>query len=509
MNDSGASQSGDRRFGGDTVAQSETIGVLLLLALTVIGTTAIVAYGNGAVTSTERRADIQRSQHAMTLLDSRTAMVALGSTATQQVDLGPTGSGGTYAVRPDAGRIRVVHANYTGSQNELLYNGTLGAVVYSNGGSEIAYQGGGVWRYRDNASRMVSPPEIHYRKATLTLPIVRVRGHGGAGGSASAVLSSSGKTRPIFPDTKQLDPNYDPTATGAGAPYDAGSNRPYTNPVDNGTVMVYVTSKYYQGWADYFRTRTDGRVQEYPGNHTVVAQLVVLGTQGNFQMPNEGGAITITGQRGQRFLQNFNITIVDDPNDYADFSDLKWSLYAKEGSQLFEIRLHGSGGAACGDPISAQIYYSPDGGDHYHLWYNSSAFSISCQNGTKVVTANLSGTTPLAYSNANTKFNTVTIQGRDQMVSPLDPNDYGMAWESRIFDKNNGESTGIGNLTDHYFAALGPQFELRVKDGPSNGNGNAGAVSERASSGNISYAGSGQYITYLHISENNVSVDFQ
>ena len=54
----------------------------------------------------------------------------------------------------------------------------LGSVVSESGDSEIAYQSGGVWRRSGDDSRMVSPPEFHYRGRTLTLPVIAVNGDG-------------------------------------------------------------------------------------------------------------------------------------------------------------------------------------------------------------------------------------------------------------------------------------------------------------------------------------------
>ncbi|MFB6212124.1 MAG: archaellin/type IV pilin N-terminal domain-containing protein, partial [Halobacteriales archaeon] len=201
---------GDRRLtatvlsvGRDVRAQSGTIGVVLLLAITVISTGAIVTFGSEALIDTRQASQLQRTEHAMTLFDSRAAMVALGDSDVQTVSLGQE-SGGAYHIREDTGWIRVQHLNYTESasdpKNETIYNRSLGSIEYVNEDTVIAYQGGGVWRKTDNGSRMVSVPEFHYRAATLTLPVVRVTGSGSTAGRTQAVVTSTRQAHHVFPN---------------------------------------------------------------------------------------------------------------------------------------------------------------------------------------------------------------------------------------------------------------------------------------------------------------------
>lgn len=205
--------------------QSETIGVVLLLAITVLGMGVVVAVGTGALETAQQSTAVDRSAQSMSLLDARTALVALGRADSQSVSLAGSAEG-RYEVKPDTGRITVTRETNT-STTEYA-NTTLGSVVYENGDRTIAYQGGGVWKSYDEGSTMVSPPEFNYQDATLTLPIVRVGGGSSAvsGGPTAKVRANSGETdRAVFP------------------------NETLSNPLSNGTVTVTVHSEYYRGWA--------------------------------------------------------------------------------------------------------------------------------------------------------------------------------------------------------------------------------------------------------------------
>jgi len=200
----------------------------------IIGMVGVVLIGATAIGDTQQQADTQRVEHTMTLFDSRTALVALGSAQSQTIPLPQ--SGGTYQTYDDTGWMRVVVENTTTGNVEVIANVTLGSIIYEGEDTVIAYQGGGVWRQdRGNQTRMVSPPEFHYQDATLTLPIISIEGGTSVSGGALSV-QRNGTADQVYPNATTDD----------------------VNPVQNGQVTVTVHSEYYQGWADYFEDRTDG-----------------------------------------------------------------------------------------------------------------------------------------------------------------------------------------------------------------------------------------------------------
>lgn len=152
-------------------------------------------------------------------------------------------------VKENAGRVNITVGGST------IYDETYGAVIYENGDTEIAYQGGGVWRRQGDSSQMISPPEYHYQGLTLTFPIVHVAGTSAASGQVSGTVSSKGDSQSIYPKS---------------------GNEFRSNPLENGTVRIKIESKYCDGWQSFFEDRSDGAVtQECGENDTVRVDLTV------------------------------------------------------------------------------------------------------------------------------------------------------------------------------------------------------------------------------------------
>ena len=230
--------------------QSSPLGLLLVFAIVITATTVLVAVGTGAITGTQNELDTERVENTMTQMDSQAALVALGSSDRQQIDMSADGSA-TYQVDDSAGEMTLSYQDQTTGTTTTIFSEELGAVTYENsGGSQIAYQGGGVWRSDgDGSSVMISPPEFHYRDATLTLPLVTV-GNSNAFQGRAAISRTS--TTQQFP-------------TGATG---------FSNPLENARVQITVTSEYYRAWGQYFETRTQGEVEYDDANNRVTLDLV-------------------------------------------------------------------------------------------------------------------------------------------------------------------------------------------------------------------------------------------
>lgn len=249
----------------DRRGQSEVIGVVLLLSVTVVGITAAAA--SGAVVLGDAQTDSRAAQvgNSMSQMSAKAGLVALGDARTHAFDLGDLGHG-TADVRENAGAVTITHVDEAGNRDEL-YHGSYGAVVATVGGTEIAYQGGGVWRKDGDRSVMVSPPEYHYQQRTLTFPIVRVRGDDRAAGSVRGQLTGTGGSSAVYPD----------------------GTAERTNPLEDGKVVVEIQSEYYQGWYDFFTARTEGTVEIDDTNRTVTVELDVP-----FQTSIENAVTTTT-----------------------------------------------------------------------------------------------------------------------------------------------------------------------------------------------------------------------
>jgi len=223
---------------GGTRAQSEVIGTVLLLGLTMAVVGSTVALGAVALTDSQQTADLQRAEGAMTQLDSKASLVAHGESPSQrlQLDLDRTAD---FRVDDEAGWMRIEVETDDGTTNETV---PLGAVVYENGGDTVAYQGGGVWRSNGDGVRMVSPPEFHYRGSdgteTLTLPLVRIEDSRGPLQDSVSLTDTGRPPERLFP-----------SANGS-------------NPLLGGNVTVTVNSEYAEAWGRFFESRTSATVTE-------------------------------------------------------------------------------------------------------------------------------------------------------------------------------------------------------------------------------------------------------
>ena len=157
--------------------QSTTIALVLVMALALATALLLVTLSTATLQSSQQYAETEKGESTLTELDSKASLVALGGGDGVTMQLGLRG--GTAEVREEAGNLTIMLED-NGTTTELT-NTSLGTVEYANGDTRIAYQGGGVWRRNAgrNESVMVSPPEVHYRQGTLTLPLIRVTGDEG------------------------------------------------------------------------------------------------------------------------------------------------------------------------------------------------------------------------------------------------------------------------------------------------------------------------------------------
>ena len=321
----------------DERAQSEVIGTVLLLGLTILVVGSTVALGSVALADSQETADLQRVEGAMTQLDSKASLVAHGESPTQMVrmDVGRTAN---FRVDEDAGwmRIEVESGESENNMNETI---PLGAVVYERGGETVAYQGGGVWRSSGDSVRMVSPPEFHYRGSggteTLTLPLVTIEDSGGPLQDSVRVTKTERGPDRLFP---------------------SGNN---SNPLVGGNVTITVQSEYAEAWGRFFESRTSATVIERSDRQVTVR----LRTE--TVHPTLGSSVSATGR------STLDMGGVD--RMYADSYDSEQGSYESQdpadGALIQtrdEFRLSAGGGGGTdsitirGD-LSAESYNIPPG----------------------------------------------------------------------------------------------------------------------------------------------------
>lgn len=486
----------------DRSGQASPLAVVLLLGITVLGVTSIVTLGGAALDDTKQASNAARAEHSMTLFDSKVAITALGDSQSQAVELSGSQSG-EYVVRDDTTRIVITHKDYDGyGTSQELYNQTLGSVEYNTGDVTIAYEGGGVWRTQDNGTSMVSPPEFHYRDKTLTLPVIQVSGDGETARSPTVDILERQQSRRVYPNSSSVYTN---------------NSESYANPVENGTVEVTIHSPHYRGWAQFFEERTEGDMSMDHANESVSVELEAIGgVIGEFRMPNEGGSIEVRGMGEGHNVSSYELNLTSDNH----FQNMHWSMYHDGANEDVEFHIYAdgqcSGGSFSGD-VDLSVYYSNQSGV-YQGWQNSnidpndptSAVQVDCSNDPATMTVNFT------HDSTNMTYGDITMTGSDNKwyFGPEikeDSANSSVDWTEHDADRaapyNTGDNESLKEVTNHYMSLLSPKFELTVTDGP----GGSERVNEQASGGNLDYeqAEGGKYITFLHITENKVRVEFR
>ncbi|WP_435551608.1 DUF7289 family protein [Natrinema sp. CGMCC1.2065] len=196
--------------------QSAILALVLLIGMVATISIGILLVAGDVMTSTEQQAESERVEQAFVELSKQMATVSKDSDAPRAMtfDAGERGA----ITRTSTGNITIKARNV----NETL---RMGSIEYeADDGSILAYQAGGVWRETGNETRIVSQPPITYsaEEQTLSLPVTTVSGEHEL---------SSGEVDIRHNDT---DPVRNATV------------------VENDTVTLEITSKYYRGWELYF-----------------------------------------------------------------------------------------------------------------------------------------------------------------------------------------------------------------------------------------------------------------
>jgi hypothetical protein len=497
MSDGGRSLQTDRR------SQSTTIGIVLILGITLVGTGLVVGYGSQALTDTERVTTLSQVEHSLTQFDSKVAIVALGESPVQKITLGDS-RGGTYSADGDAGWIRVVHSNATGNGTDTeLYNESLGAVRYRNGDTTVAYQGGGVWRRSGNGTTMLSQPEFNYRGSTLTLPVIRVTNNDSAAGETTVLAKRSD-------DSQQVYPNASKSYNGS---------RSYANPVIQGSVSITVQSEFYSGWANFFRGRTSGNVTVDHDARTATVELLTVGTIGDFDFVdlNGGDGLNAHSQAPGHSLTDFTTTVRAEDKGNG-FNNHYLSFHIEEGVNRFEYVVHVPSGTSCkngldaSDTLEAAVFYQNTATGVQHEWFNTSIPAttgpIRLECGADGSALHIGVTSSIAFEYGDSPVDGVRYEWDD---SPVSDAEFNHTEDGEPMTFNAGDKTTSRHLGRHYIALMGPDFTVKARSGTGgNGNGKGAQVNYDDSGGVFDYdAGGDNYITYLHISENDVEIEME
>ncbi|MES3518198.1 MAG: hypothetical protein PPP58_11085 [Natronomonas sp.] len=462
-----------RQILATTRGQSSPIGVVLIIGITLLAATTIVLVGSAAIDDTTRDSQLSSAEKTLTSFDSRAAQVGLGDSTRGTVSL-DGGGPGTYQVDSDAGEIRLTHEDYDGEGSvEDIGQLSMGEFVYELDGTTIAYQGGGVWRQSSGGGvTMISPPEFHYRGSTLTLPMIQIDGDGALAGTGRATVTRESQPQSVFPSGDQYD----------------GTSKPYANPIENGTFVIEIESRYCEGWRGYLQDRTDGDVSECV-NDTVTAELVSFGTQGEFPV-NDGNELLV---RGVEELEEFELVFRQSEKGQSTFNSFDWSMSEENGDQQFEVYFNDNND----DTLTGVIYYSDDGGETYEAWSYDGFEVEEDENGVEFATVDLLGDTNMTYDD-----DTVYESGgeRESESLPVFRGDAEDHSPDTIVNGtvDPGDTASIKEIIKTYVEEMG-DMNLDIQEG------NAAEMSD-SSFGNIDYDGDGRVVQFIHVTENEVRI---
>lgn len=218
----------------DGRAESTLLGLILLIGMVAVVGSSMVLVADESLTSVQRQSEHERIESGFVELSQQMATASSAGDSSRALNL-ETDQDGTV-VMTDTGQISISGGNVNKSVS-------IGAIEYQDDdGTTFAYQAGGVFRETGNQTRIVSAPPIEYdvESETLTFPITEVRDETRLGSGDIVV------------DHYETDPL-------------GGSSL-----VENDTVTIEVTSKYYRGWERFF---------EKQGGATTVRNVEVYDNQ--------------------------------------------------------------------------------------------------------------------------------------------------------------------------------------------------------------------------------------
>ncbi len=465
-------------------AASAVVGVLIILALTITSTSAILLYATPTINDMQDMANAQRVEQAFTVFDSRTSKVALGESPSQTtsfsimdgsievngdsdsynesqvviicVDMNATWYNDTFKKNRNRWRGWEPHLNQSG-MNE--FNASMGSITYTKEGRIIGYEGGGVWsKYPNGKAVMISPPEFHYNGETLTLPIMKVSGTDVSSGTADVDVTVSSNNMPVV-----MYPN--PSA-----------DTRRINPLNSDKVLIYIKSEFYNAWADYANSLAYASAEKDDANKTAVVELEVIPAMGKDKLKTAFKVGKVNPYSNDP-IWDFSFDLGARSNQ--ELNSLNYELIATAGAKTLTYKLQKRKGH---DQLTIDLLYEDTAsGGGIESWTGGATdvFYISGEKEDAESTVDLLSTSlNLTYDESNDDF----------------------SWENVNY--TSGDELPLFNLTQHY-------MKLITEDGSVIFNihspGNSDPVDYDESTLTLYYDGMPGSITYLHVSRNDLS----
>jgi FlaG/FlaF family flagellin (archaellin) len=211
----------------DDRAVSESLGYILLFAITVTAIGIILMLGYPVLNNQKSQDNFQNMQQSFSIIQSNINQVALEQTPVMTTMLHM--QGGTFGINSTAGFLQIPEVgydNFTGqmyflSDNDLMDN--------------LSIEDGGVWEASDNYFQVISEPRIYIapRSNTLVLNIIRMT-------NSTGIIANSGS------GSINVEAMYDNTSV-------------YTYPLQSSITFMLNTS-YPIAWGEYLNSMLAGHV---------------------------------------------------------------------------------------------------------------------------------------------------------------------------------------------------------------------------------------------------------
>ncbi|WP_135613036.1 hypothetical protein [Methanococcoides sp. AM1] len=448
-------------------AVSSVVGLLLMYSLAIVAVGIILVYNVPVLNDMQDNAKAQKVEQAFTVMDSRMSKVALGESPRQTTSVSLMGGGISVngAGEAERGTMTIQIINTTTNMKEE-FNCSLGTVEYVKDDRKIAYEGGGVWSdYGPKGGTvMVSPPEFHYNGVTLTLPIMTVNGNSTASGTGNTAINVISDNHPyvLYPNTS------------------LSVNR--TNPTEHlDKVIVYIKSDYYKAWANYANSMTYTSTTLDDENKTAIVSFTTqppMGTQPLTSKLKVGQVCQIEHPVNEF---NFYFEAVApgglNPDNYAVTAisgtrTLSYDLQKKLGNKQLYLEVTYEDTAA--------------GSNYIEKWKGQINYPVNGSN---------------ADQNSTVDFTNDSFM-MEYIPPTKDGSDPDFSWPDDEIDDGN-VSFSIDDLTQHYFKLMTEDSPIVFNIGTNTGKD---PVDYSTSEVTIDYCGLGNYITYLHITQNELDV---
>jgi flagellin-like protein len=142
-----------RVWGDKNRGQSELIGTVLMVSITIVGAVLTIALAGGALQAINDETQDSLTRDAFYEMDNRLSGLQSSQVSSETTLRFPQGSGSDISVNESEGSVNITvrtadEYRQLTEDNVTHFNNTMGTVVYEgNDGEELVYQGGGLWEY--------------------------------------------------------------------------------------------------------------------------------------------------------------------------------------------------------------------------------------------------------------------------------------------------------------------------------------------------------------------------